>query len=142
MTAEHKELVSSKSVDEMRERLNSAISRQHRLHARFSRETVNLGVSGQARVGKSQLLQTISGLADDALPTGTGTPMTAVRSQITNSTESVARLSMHDSLSFRAEVVRRYHDEVGLHGLPETVEQFRTSVLALSACPNPSQTLE
>jgi len=125
-TAEIRELAGSKSIDEMRERLNSAIALQHRLYARFSRSTVNLGVSGQARVGKSQLLQTISGLGDDALPTGTGTPVTAVRSQIINSPEWVARLSMHDWFSFRDDVIKRYHEELGLHGLPETGEQFRT----------------
>lgn len=125
-TAELRELAGSNSIDEMRDRLNSAFALQHRLYARFSRATVNLGVSGQARVGKSQLLQTISGLGDDALPTGTGTPVTAVRSQIINSPEWVARLSMHDWFSFRDDVIKRYHEELGLHGLPETAEQFRT----------------
>lgn len=119
-------LAASQSIDEMRERLNSAIAVQYRLHARFSRTTVNLGVSGQARVGKSQLLQTISGLGDDALPTGTGTPVTAVRSRIINRPESVARLSMHDWFSFRDNVIAPYHVQLKLHGLPETVQQFRT----------------
>jgi hypothetical protein len=124
-TAELRALADSQSIDAMRERLDSAIALQHRLHARFSRTTVNLGVSGQARVGKSQLLQTISGLGDDALPTGTGTPVTAVRSRIINSPESVAHLSMHDWSSFRDDVVAPYHAQLKLHGLPETVEQFR-----------------
>ena len=125
-SAELRALAASQSIDAMRERLDSAIALQHRLHARFSRTTVNLGVSGQARVGKSQLLQTISGLGEDALPTGTGTPVTAVRSRIINKPEPVARLSMHNWLSFRDDVIAPYHSQLKLHGLPETVQQFRT----------------
>lgn len=125
-TAELRALAASDSIGGMRVRLDSAISLQCRLHARFSRSTVNIGVSGQARVGKSQLLQTISGLDDNALPTGTGTPVTAVRSQIINSPESVARLSMHDWSSFRDSVIAPYHAQLKLHGLPETIQQFRT----------------
>lgn len=125
-TAELRALVATQSLDGMRERLDSAIALQHRLHARFSRTTVNLGVSGQARVGKSQLLQTISGLGDDALPTGTGTPVTAVRSRIINRSEPVAHLSMHDWSSFRDDVIAPYHSQLKLHGLPETAQQFRT----------------
>jgi len=125
-TAELRSLAASQSIDGMRKRLNSVIADQYRLHARFSRTTINLGVSGQARVGKSQLLQSISGLGDDALPTGTGTPVTAVRSRIINRPESVARLLMHDWSSFRDNVIKPYHEQLKLHGLPETVQQFRT----------------
>ena len=48
----------------------------HILEARFSRKTINIGVSGRARVGKSTLLQSISGLSDEQIPTGSGLPVT------------------------------------------------------------------
>ena len=47
------------------------------LEARYSRKTINIGVSGRARVGKSTLLQAISGLEDEQIPTGSGIPVTA-----------------------------------------------------------------
>ena len=51
----------------------------------MARDTVNVGVSGQARVGKSTLLQSVSGLGDDQIPTGQALPVTAVRSRIFHS---------------------------------------------------------
>ena len=54
---------------------------------RFSRETINIGVSGGARVGKSTLLQTLTGLGDDVIPSGEGEPVTAVGSVIENQAE-------------------------------------------------------
>lgn len=51
---------------------------------RIARTTLNIGVSGQARMGKSQLLQSISGLTDEQIPTGPTVPVTAVRSRICN----------------------------------------------------------
>ena len=45
------------------------------LKARFSRSTLNIGVSGRARVGKSTLLQSIAGLHDEQIPTGSGLPV-------------------------------------------------------------------
>lgn len=96
------------------------------VEARFSRGSVNLGVSGQARVGKSTLLQAISGLTDEQVPTGMGHPVTAVRSQIFHSgTHSRAILTLHDYASFRDEVLRPYHQELGLESPPRTLESFR-----------------
>lgn len=96
------------------------------VEARFGRQSVNLGVSGQARVGKSTLLQAISGLTDEQVPTGVGHPVTAVRSQIFHSTSKArALLLLHDFRSFRDEVLRPYHQDLDLPGLPLTLEEFR-----------------
>lgn len=96
-----------------------------RLGARFARETLNIGVSGQARVGKSRLLQTISGLSDDALPTGKGTPVTAVRSRLFHSSElAEARLSLHDYASFRSGVLQGYFTALCLGDAPRTPDSF------------------
>jgi hypothetical protein len=96
------------------------------VEARFSRGSVNLGVSGQARVGKSTLLQAISGLSDEQVPTGMGHPVTAVRSQIFHSaTQARAILTMHNYESFRDEVLASYHQVVGLDVPPRTLASFR-----------------
>jgi hypothetical protein len=87
---------------------------------------VNIGVSGQARVGKSTLLQSISGLGDDQIPTGSGLPVTAVRSRIYHSAKRrQVVLSMHTFESFGADVLRPYHDELNILEVPADGEAFR-----------------
>jgi len=96
------------------------------LRTRLSRPTVNIGVSGQARVGKSTLLQTIAGLTDEQVPTGEGIPVTAVRSRIFHSTvHERATLQLHSYESFRDDVLAPYHRALGL-GMPAgSLEGFR-----------------
>jgi hypothetical protein len=104
-----------------------ASRKMHLLAGRFSRDTVNIGVSGRARVGKSTLLQKLSGLSDEQIPTGSGLPVTAVRSRIVNSSAGTrARLTLHSFESFRDEVLKPYHDELGLTQLPVSVAEFKT----------------
>ncbi len=96
------------------------------LLARLSRPTVNVGVSGQARVGKSTLLQTIAGLSDEQVPTGEGIPVTAVRSRIFHSTvHERATLSLHTFETFREEVLAPYHRALGIGPAPHSLESFR-----------------
>ncbi len=94
------------------------------LKARFSRSTLNIGVSGRARVGKSTLLQSIAGLKDEQIPTGSGLPVTAVRSQIFHSQQSRATLQLHNYESFRRDVLQPYHEALDLPEAPQTLEQF------------------
>lgn len=94
------------------------------LEARYSRRTINIGVSGRARVGKSTLLQAISGLEDEQIPTGSGIPVTAVRSRIFHSTtQHRATITLHTFSTFLDEVLRPYHDELGLEP-PVSAHEF------------------
>ncbi|MEV7063685.1 hypothetical protein AB0N97_12910 [Streptomyces collinus] len=93
--------------------------------ARFARATVNLGVSGAARMGKSTLLQSVSGLDDQQIPTGDGIPVTAVRSRIFHSpTVRRAELEMHSPESFLAEVIAPLHTALSLPAPPRSLEEF------------------
>ena len=97
------------------------------VRARFERSTINIGVSGQARVGKSTLLQRLSGLGDEQIPTGVGLPVTAVRSRIEHSNQNIALLKFHDWTSFRREVLDSFYKEIGLGPTPATPEAFHAS---------------
>lgn len=123
--AELRAVISGADLQSCRSQVHGALHEMARLQARFSRSTVNLGVSGQARVGKSTLLQALSGLGEDAIPTGTGNPVTAVRSRILSASTRLARLDMHSWASFRDEVLKPYHDDLGLGPVPATLDEFR-----------------
>ncbi|THG35952.1 hypothetical protein [Adlercreutzia caecimuris] len=88
------------------------VSELQDLEGRFSRETINIGVSGQARVGKSTTLQSFSGLSDDQIPTGCGLPVTAVRSEIYNSKDNYALIEFRDEDSFIREYITPLVDNV------------------------------
>ncbi|QKV93989.1 hypothetical protein HUT19_21355 [Streptomyces sp. NA02950] len=93
--------------------------------SRFTRPTVNIGVSGAARMGKSTLLQSISGLDNNQIPTGHGIPVTAVRSRIFHSPAvRRAELEMHGPESFLAEVVAPLHAALELTTAPRTIAEF------------------
>ncbi|MEV4412748.1 hypothetical protein [Catellatospora sp. NPDC049609] len=83
--------------------------------ARVSRPTVNIGVSGRARNGKSTLLQSLSGLGDGQIPARAGGAVTAVRSRIYHSTNRrEATLTMHTEQSFCDDVIAPYHQALGI----------------------------
>jgi hypothetical protein len=114
-------------VQELHEGIENAISLLKMLEKRFSRETVNIGVSGRARVGKSTLLQSISGLGDEQIPTDKGNPVTAVRSRIYHSaTKRRAVLTLHTFETFSRDVLKPYHDHLLLPGAPHTLSEFET----------------
>lgn len=72
-------------------------------------------MSGAARMGKSTLLQSVSGLDDNQIPTGHGIPVTAVRSRIFHSpTVRRAELEMHSPESFLAAVISPLHAALDL----------------------------
>lgn len=99
------------------------------VRARFSRETINLGVSGRARVGKSAMLQTISGLGPEQVPTGEASNVTAVRSRIFHANREQAFVQFHTEASFLESVVRPYFRDLNLGTPPSTIEQFLRSDL-------------
>ncbi|MGH3568460.1 MAG: hypothetical protein ACRDRH_21020 [Pseudonocardia sp.] len=114
-------------VEELREGIAEAVALLRVLESRFSRSTIDIGVSGQARVGKSTLLQAMSGLGDEQIPTGQALPVTAVRSRIHHSPDHHrATVALHSFKTFVAEIIAAYHAELGLPGLPATPSEFRT----------------
>lgn len=91
----------TKEIDDTQKKLKEVSKKITNTKLRFARDTLNIGVSGQARVGKSTLLQTLTGLNDNQLPTGHGNPVTAVCSCIHNVTsESYADIEFYTEDEF------------------------------------------
>lgn len=124
---EVKQSLAGFQTEEVRKDIAAAIGLLCVLETRYARATINIGVSGRARVGKSTLLQSMSGLKDEQIPTGSGIPVTAVRSRIFHSTaHQRATLALHTFATFRDEILRPYHDELGLPSLPLSINEFRS----------------
>lgn len=120
------ELTGLFEINDILKVIDENIAQLQTVAARLNRSTINIGVSGRARVGKSTLLQTISGLSDDEVPTGEGIPVTAVRSRIFNSPVRQATIYFHTFESFRKERLAGLHDKLPSHiSLPRTLEDFR-----------------
>ncbi len=108
------------------ERIGRLEVEAQRILDRFSRATINIGMSGVARVGKSTLLQTISGLDDRQIPTGEGPPVTAVRSQIFNRKGvAEASISFFSWTRFRSEVLQPLHDQLHISATPASLNEWR-----------------
>ena len=102
-----------------------------KLRARFSRGTLNIGVIGMMRQGKSTLLQSLTGLDNDIIPAKSGGVCTAVRSKISHHPqgEPEAKVRFHSESSFLQEVLKPYYVDLALSPVPHSFSQFVDSDL-------------
>lgn len=101
-----------------------------KLKARFSRNTLNIGVIGRARQGKSRLLQSLSGLSSSEIPDGELGACTGVRSTVThNPDDSYAEVYFYTEDEFLRTVLVPYYSELELGSAPTSVDQFASSIL-------------
>lgn len=102
-----------------------------RLQKRFSRKTLNIGVIGRMRQGKSTLLQSLTGLKNKVIPARPGKPCTAARSTICHKPENLttAEIQFHDRDSFLQEIIIPYYKKLGLTPIPSSFEAFSHSAL-------------
>ncbi|HIE00272.1 MAG TPA: hypothetical protein EYP59_08295 [Thiotrichaceae bacterium] len=101
--------------------LNAAIVS---LTKRFSKETINIGVAGKARQGKSTLLQQISGLTTKEIPTSDELPCTGAKSKIYHSEEApYAKIEFYAKEEFLKEILHAYYDKLNL-SKPFTLKRF------------------
>ena len=105
--------------------INEELGALGKLKNRFARHTLNIGVIGRARQGKSRLLQSLSGLSEE-IPTGSLTDCTAVRSTIHHNPNvtTYGEVWFHSERSFLDEVIYPYYDKLRLDSKPFTVEEF------------------
>ncbi len=84
------------------------------LEKRFSRDSINISVIGRARQGKSRLLQSISGLADEVIPASNGGDCTGAKSIIANSPGATyAKVIFYDEVELIAQI-QKYLDVLGI----------------------------
>jgi hypothetical protein len=106
------------------------------LWQRLNRDTLNIGVVGLARQGKSTFLQKVAGLTNDEIPSSDRMPCTSVQSNIYHTEESTkAKVYFHSQKSFLEQVISPYFDELGFSTAPKSLIEFRN--LALSQPTNP-----
>jgi hypothetical protein len=118
-------------IDGVRGRARVEAANLARLRGRFGRATINLGVVGLARQGKSRLLQSLSGLSTNEIPDGRGGHCTGARSVIVHDAAGSrhADVIFHTEDSFLSEVIAPYYRELNLGTAPRTVAEFaRTPV--------------
>lgn len=115
------------SLESFIDLLTERIASLNELKAEFTRNTLNIGVSGEARVGKSTTLQMITGLSDVQIPTGSGLPVTAVRSEIFNDPNERAEIEFRDAHSF----VQDY-----LQPLLDNINEYLEKPIRITALPD------
>ncbi|NES04393.1 MAG: hypothetical protein F6K22_17080 [Okeania sp. SIO2F4] len=111
--------------------ISSELDTLYKLKTRFSRDTLNIGVVGRARQGKSRLLQSLTGLTAAEIPDGSGQHCTGVRSTIHHNPafETSGEVWFYNERSFLDEVIMPYYDQLKLGAKPITLEEFASKPL-------------
>lgn len=109
--------------------LETAIESADRAVKRLSRESINIGVAGKARQGKSQILQMLTGLSDKQIPTGDGGYCTGSRSVIRNSENNLARIYFKKEADLMEQIILPLCRSLSVSPCPGSVRAFLQSVL-------------
>lgn len=102
-----------------------------KLKHRMSRNTLNIGVVGRARQGKSRFLQSLTGLTTAEIPDGDRQHCTGVRSTIYHSphADTHGEVYFYSERDFIENVLGPYYDKLHLSPKPVTLDAFANSDL-------------
>jgi hypothetical protein len=124
------ERIEEVNIQPLQSSIQEELATLARLQTRFERKTLNIGVIGRARQGKSRLLQSLSGLQNKEIPTGDLGACTGVRSTILhNSQKSYGQVFYYTEREFLDDVLRLYYDDLQLKPMPNSVNQFVMNAL-------------
>lgn len=126
LSPEQNERLASFPGAEIAHQTDTIIRELQQLKARFSRNTLNIGVVGLARQGKSRLLQSLTGLSKHEIPDSSHGHCTGVRSTIVhkNDISPCADVFFYNEAHFLQEVIKPYFEQLKLGTTPITLEQF------------------
>ena len=108
------------SFSNILESIDSAKEELDNLEKRLSRKTLNIGVFGRMRNGKSRLLQSLTGLGENQIPSGSGGVCTRGLTKIFHVSDSAKvrnEVEYHSWSSFK-EIIHLYFDKLGLDDKP------------------------
>ncbi|MBF2063108.1 MAG: dynamin family protein [Calothrix sp. C42_A2020_038] len=110
------------------EQIRKGVNELKDIKNRLSRPTLNIGVVGRMRQGKSRLLRSLTGLDDTEIPTSSGGVCTRSLSKIfhvSNPELAVNEVEFHSSSSLQ-EIIHLYFDKLRLKGpkpiIPDDLE--------------------
>jgi len=114
------------NVQNIQNSIISEINNLNKIKSRFSRETLNIGVVGRARTGKSRLLQSLTGLTSAEIPDGNRLHCTGVRSSIYHNPdiETYGEVFFHTEQSFLDQIIAPYYEELRLGMRPFSLHDF------------------
>ena len=99
------------------------------LRQRLNRDTINIGVVGLARQGKSTFLQNVAGLTNEQdqeiIPSSDRLPCTTVQSNIYHHEgDTYAKVYFYSESSFIEQIITPYYRELGFKNIPKNLNQF------------------
>lgn len=114
------------SFDNLIKQMEQECEKLGNLEERFSKSTLNIGVVGRMRQGKSTLLQSLTGLSNDEIPARPGKACTACRSTIIHDPNGQikATITFHTESSFLLEIIHPYFDKLSIQKKPANLGEF------------------
>lgn len=112
-------------------KIQESLEKLSKLSSRFQRQTLNIGVVGRARQGKSRLLQSITGLGTGEIPDGDRQHCTGVRSTIHHNShvETYGEVYFYTERSFLYEIIYPYYTDLKLGQNPISIQDFANNPL-------------
>jgi hypothetical protein len=113
-------------IGELRQAIGALTPDIAAIKNRIDRDTVNIGVIGRAKAGKSTLLRTITDLGEETIPSTALNPTTAARSRILHSPgRADAEITVLTWEEFRDGYLAPLHADAGCEGsVPRTPDEF------------------
>jgi hypothetical protein len=125
-------LLAKCSLESLIKGIELQISGLQVLSQRFKRGTLNIALAGPARTGKSTVIQVITGLDNDKVPTSKGLPCTAVQSNIYYYEGSTYGVVTCFSEAEFLKVIASYYQRLGFNP-PSSLQELERS--SLPPCP-------
>ncbi|GGA22372.1 hypothetical protein [Okeania sp. KiyG1] len=121
------EILQGINLPQIEQEITTNLTIISKLKARFSRQTLNIGVVGKPRQGKSKFLQTLTGLTRNEIPDGSGQHCTGVMSIIYHQLQAkstTGKVYSHSQESLLEEVIKLYYGDLLLGTTPQKFDDF------------------